>query len=144
MKGQPFDFRGTEMTVRITTDEAGGAYSLIAMRHPPAVGPALHVHPRGAESFYVLEGTYTFFRGEEVVHAGPGDAVTIGAGVPHRYVAGSQGGHALVITPAHLEEYFIQVADKLRMGPVSIDEEFALAAEFGQEFLDRTGHWGAS
>jgi hypothetical protein len=37
--------------------------------------------------------------------------------------------------------YFTTIADCLRRGPVTLDEEFAVAARFGQEFLGRAGHW---
>ncbi|HEY0512220.1 MAG TPA: cupin domain-containing protein [Thermoanaerobaculia bacterium] len=142
MKDQPFPFYATQMTVRLTTPETGGGYALMEMRHPPGVGPALHVHPRSAESFYVLDGRYKFFRDEETVEASPGMAVTIPAGVPHRYVSGPDGGRILVMTPPGLEEYFWTVSKLLQKGPVSMDEEFAIAARLGQEFLDGHGHWG--
>ncbi len=134
-----FDFRGTEMTVLVTTE----AYALIEMRHPPSVGPALHVHPLGPETFYILDGTYTFYRGDETITAGPGQAVVVPVGAAHRYESGPTGGRALVVTPPGLERYFQAVAARLAAGEaVSLDDEFALAARQGQHFLDRSGHWG--
>jgi mannose-6-phosphate isomerase-like protein (cupin superfamily) len=140
MKDQPFQFYVTQMTIRLTAQETAGAYSLVEMRHPEGV--ALHVHPRSPESFFILEGTYTFYRGEETVEAHPGMAVTIPAGVPHRYLSGPQGGRVLVIVPPGLEEYFWIMAGRLKHGPVPMAEEFALAAELGQEFISGEGHWG--
>jgi quercetin dioxygenase-like cupin family protein len=138
---EPFLFRGTRMLVHLSSDETGGAYALIEMHHPPGVGPALHVHPRGPESFLVLDGEYTFVRGAATVVAHPGQALTVPAGVPHRYVVGPAGGRVLVVTPPHLDRYFASVAARLATGPVPLEEEFAIAAEFGQDFLDREGHW---
>lgn len=142
MKDQPFQFYVTQMTIRLTGAETAGAYSLVEMRHTAGVGPALHVHPRSPESFFVIEGTYTFYRGEETVEARPGMAVTIPAGVPHRYVSGPEGGHVLVIMPPGLEEYFWIIAGRLKHGPVPKEEEFALAASLGQDFVNGEGHWG--
>ncbi len=65
-------FHGTRMRLHLRTAETGGAYGLIEMWHPPNVGPALHLHLRGPETFLVLEGSYRFTRGEETVLAGPG------------------------------------------------------------------------
>ena len=129
------------MIIRLTTEQTGGAFAMIEMHHPPAVGPALHVHPRGPEAFYVLEGHYTFFRGEEVIPASVGDGVVIPAGVPHRYRVGPTGGRALVITPPGLERYFRTIAGRLASGPVPPPKEFAIAASEGQNFLDHAGHW---
>jgi mannose-6-phosphate isomerase-like protein (cupin superfamily) len=143
MPQQTFDFRGTTMTIRATT-EAAGAYAVIDMQHPPNVGPALHTHPRGAEVFLIRSGSYTFVRGSETIHAQAGDTVVIPEGTPHRYVSGPAGGTATVITPPTLENYFLEIAMRLRTAPVALDTEFAIAASYGQEFLDHTGHWGAA
>jgi hypothetical protein len=48
----------------------------------------------------------------------------------------------LVVTPAGLERYFAEVADRLSKGPVPMDVEGEIAARYGQEFLDRLRHWG--
>lgn len=134
-------FHGTRMRLHLRTAETGGAYGLIEIWHPPNVGPALHLHLRGPETFLVLEGSYRFTRGEETVLAGPGAALTVPAGVPHRYDVGSDGGHLIVVCPPGLEGYFEEVARRNQAGPVSLDAEFEIAAACGQEFLDRAGHW---
>lgn len=144
LTNEPLLFRGTRMFVHLRSDQTGGAYALIEMHHPSAIGPALHVHPLGPESFLVLEGEYTFVRGPSTIVAHPGQAVTVPAGVPHRYVVGPAGGRVLVVTPPHLDQYFARVAARLAAGPVPLEEEFAIATEFGQDLLDREGHWRAA
>jgi mannose-6-phosphate isomerase-like protein (cupin superfamily) len=134
-------FHGTRVRVHLRTADTGGSYGLLEMWHPPSVGPALHLHPRGPESFLVLEGDYTFILGTDSVAAGPGSAVTVPAGVPHRYEVGAAGGHFLVVCPPGLELYFERVAAQGTERPLSWEEEMALAAEHGQDFLDRAGHW---
>jgi quercetin dioxygenase-like cupin family protein len=134
-------FHGTRMRVHLRTADTGGAYALIEMWHPPRVGPALHVHPRGPETFLVLAGDYTFTRGSETVLATAGTAVTVPAGIPHRYDVGAGGGHLIVVCPPGLEGYFEEVARRSDAGPVSLDEELEIAAACGQDFLDRAGHW---
>lgn len=130
------------MTIRLTTEETGGQYSVIEMRHFPNVGPALHVHPRGPESFVVVEGNYTFHCDGEDRTLGPGEAFCVPAGKPHRYRVGDEGGRLLVLCPPGLEHYFWEVSQRLAEGPLSLDEEFAIAAHHGQDFLDASGHWG--
>jgi len=141
MRTEHFEFRGAQMIVHLRSVDTGGSYALIEMHHPPNVGPALHVHPRGPEAFFVLEGEYLFFRGSETIPVTKGQSVAIPPGVAHRYVVGPEGGRALVITPPELELYFARIAERLQSAAVPWEEEFAVAAEFGQEFLDQTAHW---
>ena len=129
------------MTVSLSTVETGGKYAIINMVHPPNVGPALHIHPRGPESFYIISGSYHFVRGEQQITLGPGEAISIPASVPHRYTTGPEGGRALVICPPDLENYFESVAELLQADALSLTGEFAIAKRYGQEFLSTSGHW---
>lgn len=141
-EGIHIDFYGTQMDVKVSGEQSAGAYALIEMRHKPNVGPALHVHPQGAEAFYVLEGTYTIRCEQESYTAKAGDFVFVPSGVPHNYQSGPNGGKVLVLSPAGLENYFAKVADMLKIGPIPWDIEQAIAKEYGQEFLEHLKHWG--
>jgi len=136
------DFCGTKMTVKVSEEQSAGAYTLIEMIHPPNVGPALHIHPKGAEAFYVLEGEYIIRCGENNYTANPGDFVFIPKGVPHNYHSGGEGGKVLVLSPAGLEKYFAGVAEALKAGPITWELEQEIAKRYGQEFLDKLKHWG--
>ena len=132
------------MTVSLSTTDTSGVYSVIEMIHPPNVGPALHVHPRGPESFFIIEGSYAFVRGSENIMISSGQAISIPAGISHRYTVGSAGGRAIVICPPDLEHYFQSVSDLLQRGSLTIEEEFAIASRYGQDFLDSSSHWGVT
>ena len=140
--GPHIDFRGTKMTVKVSGEQSEGTYSLIEMVHPPNVGPALHVHPKGPEAFYVLEGQYTIHCAQDIYTAQSGDFVFIPKGMPHSYHSGEKGGKVLVLSPAGLENYFSGVADALRIGPITWELEQEIAKKFGQEFLEHLKHWG--
>jgi mannose-6-phosphate isomerase-like protein (cupin superfamily) len=129
------------MTVSLSTVETGGKYAIMDIVHPPHVGPALHVHNRGPESFFIISGTYVFVRGEQRITLGVGEAISIPAGVAHRYVTGSEGGRALVVCPPDLEYYNESVAELLQAGALSLEGEFAIAKRYGQEFLNDAAHW---
>ncbi|MEP6887061.1 MAG: cupin domain-containing protein [Nitrospirales bacterium] len=141
-EGWHVDFRGTRMTVKASGEASEGTYSLIEMLHPPNVGPALHIHPTGAEAFYVLEGKYTIRCDEEVYTANVGDFVFIPKGCTHSYHSGANGGKVLVLSPAGLENYFAEVADVLKVGTITWELEHEIAKKYGQEFLDEIKHWG--
>ena len=141
-EGLQIQFRGTLITVKVSGEQSDGVYSFFEMVHPPEVGPALHIHPGAAEAFYVLEGEYTIQCDEAVYQAGPGDFVFIPKGTPHNYHTGPAGGKVLVVSPAGLEKYFAGVAEVLKVGPITWDEEQEIALCYGQEFLDKLKHWG--
>ncbi len=73
MKNKTLDFHGTKMTIQVCTSETNDAYSIIHFEHPPNVGPALHIHPRGSESFHIIKGEYRFVIGDEIIDAKIGD-----------------------------------------------------------------------
>ena len=56
------------MVVKVSGEQSEGAYTLIEMTHPPDAGPALHLHPRAAEAYDVLEGEYSIrYGGKEIL-----------------------------------------------------------------------------
>lgn len=112
------------------------------MKHSPAVGPALHIHPRGPESFVILEGRYIFFCDGIETTLQSGESICIPPNRPHRYVVGNEGGRLLVIAPPTLENYFWEVAQLLSKGKLPLADEFKIAASYGQDFLDSSSHWG--
>lgn len=77
---------------RLTSD----SIVLVEWKDEGRTGPerpiaGLHVHHSDDEAWYVLEGRLGFRIGEEVVEAGPGEAVLAARGVPHSYWNASPG-----------------------------------------------------
>ena len=115
---------------------------LFEMTHPANVGPALHIHPKAPEAYYVLEGEYALGYGDKTVLAKAGDFVFIPKGVPHNYQSGPAGDKVLAISPAGPEGYFEQVADTIKEGTVTWQTEIEIAKKYGQVFPDNLRHWG--
>jgi mannose-6-phosphate isomerase-like protein (cupin superfamily) len=90
-----------------TADESKGA-SVIRLTNPAGRGPTPHVHTRMEESFYVLEGEYTFFLGDDTVQGGPGRFVFVRPGTLHsfRNVGDTTGRLLCICTPPGFEKYF--------------------------------------
>lgn len=141
MKNKTFDFHGTKMTIKVLTSESNDRYTIIDAVHPPNVGPALHMHPKGPEIFYILEGDYEFVLDNNFIKAKIGDVVSIPKGVPHRFVVGNTRGRVLITSPPTLEHYFFKVSELLVKGEVSWKTESDIATQYGQIFLDNTKHW---
>jgi quercetin dioxygenase-like cupin family protein len=141
-EGKIIWFYQTKMVFKAHLNHTNGQYSTILMSHQPNMGPALHVHPVGTETFYVLEGSYTFTLEEKTIHVIAGDFILIPQNAAHKYKSGSIGGKMLVTTPASIETYFLHIAELLSQGSVSREYEYEFAAKHGQTFLDTSEHWG--
>ena len=111
--GQAFYFLGTLMTLKAGSSETNGQFSLIEQVSPPEFATPLHIHHGEDEAMYILEGTYTFFVGDEVIRAGPGAFVYLPRDIPHAFrVEGDTPARLLQITtPAGIEQGFIEMGE---------------------------------
>ncbi len=141
MKNQPFDFHGSEFTIKVLTSESNDRYTVLDILHAPNIGPAEHHHPAGPETFHIVEGDYEFFLNNESIMAKAGDTVCVPKGALHRFVTGDKGGHAVVISPPNLEFYFWEVSKLLSKGDVTFEQESEIGKKYGQLFSDGSKHW---
>jgi len=141
MKDIPIDFHGSKFTIKVLTSEASGHYTVLDVFHSPNTGPSLHMHPKGAETFCIIEGDYEFFLGDKSIMGKVGDIISAPKGDPHRFVSGKKGGHIISISPPDLEFYFWEVGKLLAKGEVSFETESSIGKKYGQVFLDDTKHW---
>ncbi len=63
------------MTVKVSSEDSEGRYSVIEMVRAPNVGPALHIHPTSPLAYYVLEGEYFVTCKNDVHIAMKGDSI---------------------------------------------------------------------
>lgn len=87
--------------------DANGQFTLIHSIAPPADSTPLHRHMKMDESFYVLSGSYTVTCGDNELEVVAGDFVHLPHGIPHKFVAGPDGGEKLILgSPGGLETFF--------------------------------------
>ena len=141
MKNKPFDFHGAKFTIKVLTSETNGNYTVLDVIHPPNIGPALHMHPKGPETFYIVDGNYEFTLDGKSISGKSGDVIFVPKEVPHRFTVGPQGGRAIVISPPGLEFYFFKVSELLDKDEVSYEMESNIGEQHGQIFLDNAKHW---
>jgi mannose-6-phosphate isomerase-like protein (cupin superfamily) len=117
------------------------SFGLFESSFPPGAGmPFLHLHRSHEEGFYVLDGQVQFQLGSDEVHAGPGSAILIPAGVPHCFRnVGSCDVRWLVVTaPPDAVTLIEQVG---AVAPGDLDQLVALFARYDSEILERQPHW---
>ncbi|AJM93081.1 cupin domain-containing protein [Nitrosopumilus piranensis] len=141
MKNQPFDFHGSQFTIKVLTSESNDRYTVLDVKHAPNMGPAEHKHPKGPETFCIIEGEYEFFLNGESIIAKSGDVICVPTNAPHRFETGPNGGHVMVTSPPNLEFYFWEVSNMLSKGNVSFEQESEIGKKYGQMFLDGSKHW---
>ncbi len=142
-EGEIIHFRKTTMILKTPPNENNAGYLQLLMTHPPHIGPGLHIHPTGPETFLVVDGTYTFTLGEKIIETIKGDFVFIPQNIPHKYNAGENGGELLVTTPEDVVNYFKIISTKLLNGEeVTATFEYECAKTNGQIFVDSEGGFG--
>jgi len=121
----PIPFGGS-VTIKAQTRNTNGSLTVLEFVHPPKAGPALHLHFREDEVWYVLEGDYRFKVGDAMFRVSEGGMAFGPRGAPHGFQnIGDTPGRLLVIaTPSGVERFFEQCAELL---PDRLDME-ALAA----------------
>jgi quercetin dioxygenase-like cupin family protein len=77
VKDKPFNFHGAIFTIKVLPSETNGKYTVMDVIHLPKLGPALHMHPLGPETFYIIEGEYEFVLNEKSLIGKSGDTIFV-------------------------------------------------------------------
>ena len=107
----PIRFFKQTIAILASTRDTTGAVGAVEVAGPGGAVPPLHVHHREDGAFYVLEGEYSVFIGDDVITASPGTWVWGPRGVPHGYqVHSGRGRHLSLVMPGGFEAFFEEVA----------------------------------
>jgi quercetin dioxygenase-like cupin family protein len=126
---------GGEMTVKVLSEQTGGAYAIIEQQVPPGHGPPLHIHRHETEIFYILEGQFEVTIGGQTVTAPAGAMVVGPRDIPHtfRNVGPATGKLLLTIIPGRFADYFLEAEGVPNHDRPAIK---ALSAKYGVEILE--------
>jgi quercetin dioxygenase-like cupin family protein len=134
---------GDHYTVKASTEDTGGAFTLIEVLVPPKSGPPPHAHRREDEAFYVLEGEFEVHIDGQSLIAGPGSWVTLAKGSVHHFKnIGSAPAKMLILaTPAGLDQFFLEAGREVTdtspesgaATPEDTEKLLAVAPKYGIE-----------
>jgi quercetin dioxygenase-like cupin family protein len=98
--------------VKISGADTDGEYGLLEITVRKGEGSPWHVHSEEDEWFYALEGEFTFYVGERRLSL-PAGAFAFGPkGVPHTFIAETEGAKALVgFQPFQFEGFLHEVGE---------------------------------
>jgi mannose-6-phosphate isomerase-like protein (cupin superfamily) len=140
-------FLGVRMTILLSSEQTGGAFSLIEGVMEPGGDGGLHVHQNEDESMQLLEGTLQVTIGDETFALLPGQSYFAPRNIPHRLRnIGSVPARALLITtPGSFDEFIARAGIPLLDDqvphpsepptPEQIQGLISLAGEFGIKIL---------
>lgn len=140
-EGTPYWFLGGLSIVKISSEQSGGALSVVEDRLPAGRGTPFHVHRDDDETFYLLEGQATFFSGAGSFQAGAGSTVFLPRKIPHGFRADTAARILIVTTPGGFDRFVAEAAEPagaLTLPPPR-QPDFAwlttIAAKYGIEIL---------
>lgn len=112
-------YKGLLTTYLAEKDDTNGAFSIIDANTEPGKEPPPHIHTHEDELFYVLEGEFDVYVGDEAFKVGAGECVFLPRLRPHAFVIRSPRLHVLALfAPAGLEQAFktmVQPAERLEI-----------------------------
>lgn len=132
--GEGANFGALTFAIKAGAEHTNGAYSFVE-----AIGPSFatpHVHHDREESFFVVEGRFTFLAGSERVEAGPGNFLLIPRETMHGFRSEGEGRLLIVHSPGGFERFFRETAAAIERGDFDIEFRNRLAADCGVTYFD--------
>jgi mannose-6-phosphate isomerase-like protein (cupin superfamily) len=125
-RGDTFDLGTITLRRLAGAEQSNGAYALGEFSGGEGPWTVPHMHQQTEESFYVLDGSFTFTLGTEEVQARPGSFILVPRGMRHELRAAPGGGRLLTLwVPGQLEAMFVELS---RMPPGSLRDPEARKA----------------
>lgn len=99
---------GAEITVKISSADTNGAFTVFEGSTDPQQGPPLHCHPDQDEWWYIIDGEFRFVVDGEELYARTGDTVFAPRGSRHTFQnVGSEPGRTLTAAvPGGIDDFF--------------------------------------
>jgi quercetin dioxygenase-like cupin family protein len=136
--GDPVWLVGDRITVKLTSEDTGGVYSVAEEISPPLGGPPPHIHSQEDETFYVLEGEVEFLLGEDTIEAGAGSCAYAPRGTLHTFknVGTSPSRVLFVLNPGGFERFFLEAGEPAPEGssPPEGEPDVGRIVEIGQKY----------
>ncbi|MGP3968035.1 cupin domain-containing protein [Streptomyces sp. 6N223] len=131
--------------IKVSSEESGGAMTIIEMTIPEGWGPPPHTHP-GTETVYIVEGKVRYHIGDQVVQGGPGSLFHIPEGVWERFEPTSTARMLITYAPGGIEEFFAEIgepAQRRELPPINeeldINQIIEAAGRHGLQMVQMPG-----
>ncbi len=104
---------GDLITVKVTSEDTEGVFSVLEETTPPQGGPPPHIHHQEDEWIYVLEGEVELLVGDRTIRDTAGASAYAPRGILHTFknVGTSSSRVLAVITPGGFEGFFLEAGE---------------------------------
>jgi quercetin dioxygenase-like cupin family protein len=145
MEKEALNWLGELAIIHVTGKETNGSYCIIELYATTKGSPPWHVHHNEDESFYIIDGKFTFFVGDKTYEATSGDYLLAPRDIPHTYTVDSPG-HArllMICSPAGFENAVRDMSTPATSlvppnpeeAELNFDKITDIAAQYGVEFI---------
>ena len=125
--------------IKVSAEDTGGAYEVVTEDHPKGFESNPHIHPYGAQTFYVVRGEYEYYFDDVKGTAGPGTVWHVPAGVVHVIHAKTEGQVLLMYSPIGFQER-IETMSKVSKEQKA-DREFMKAKLYEMDVVNIDQSW---
>lgn len=125
----------SKITVRVPSEDTGGAYSIVEEIDEPAAGGPPHANTRETLAITVVEGDLEVVLPGRSVKLSPGESISVPRGVRHstRNVGSAPSRTLFTFVPGGFEQFFVEVAALGEGGARDLDRVAEIAAAYGME-----------
>ena len=118
-EGQALNVFDAKLTIKATTQETMGSYSLVeGTFQPGGFAPLPHVHREQEETFYVVKGQFDFRIGNGTVRGVEGSFLRVPRGTLHGFVnAGTSPATLIFVHSPGLDGFFLELGKLAESGP---------------------------
>ena len=126
---------------KLTSDDTGGSCSAFELAAMPKTGPALHVHHREDEWYYVLSSKFVFRVGGQDYDMPTGASMWLPRDIPHVWanIGDTDGKLILVCFPGGFEKFFDEIGREMLDvppdSPAATRKMKDAMAKYGMELL---------
>jgi len=120
--------------------DTGGRWSMMEQLLPKGSGPPPHKHPWSDETFYILDGSISFFIDGEVTVAGKGSFVNVARNTRHAFRVDSDTARFLNgYTPASMEAMIAELGMRAEQRTLPPPTHARQGGKMPDELLARYG-----
>jgi mannose-6-phosphate isomerase-like protein (cupin superfamily) len=122
-------------TLQVSAEQSGGSLEVIVLNTGPAgaaglAGPPPHVHRHRDELFYIVKGRFSFVLGAREFEVEQGGTVFVRRGTRHAFTPQPDSQALLIVAPAGLEGFFVELGEGLAAGRSNEEMRVALAGKY--------------
>jgi len=147
-EGEAYWLLGMLEVVKISGADTDGQFGLIEVTVRKGEGSPWHVHTAEDEWFYVLEGEFTVWVGDQRLSLSPGSFAFGPKGIPHTFYGETDGAKVLIgFAPFEFEGFLHEVGERATErvlpppleSPPDVPRLLPIAARNGFEILGPPG-----